>query len=294
LVIGKAGGLGGFGDQVATVNPELLNIFTNAKGESLSILEIVSLLGWGLGYFGLPHVLARFKAIRSADEVGIATAIGVSWSFVGYLMAILVGLCGTVYLADPLLDSERVFIELTGLIFHPVIAGVLLAAILAAIMSTVDSQLLVCSATLAEDLYPMLVKQSLTAEKRLQIGRIAVVALALLATVLAMRPDSKVLDVVSYAWAGLGASLGPAILLSLYWRGMSAAGALAGILVGGGTVIIWEALGSASYSSDIFDLFSLVPGFIFALIAIFLVTRLGGETENPEVLEQFDRMRNTL
>ena len=294
LVIGKAGGLGGFGGQVATVNPELLNIFTNAKGESLSILEIVSLLGWGLGYFGLPHVLARFKAIRSADEVGIATAIGVSWSFVGYLMAILVGLCGTVYLADPLLDSERVFIELTGLIFHPVIAGVLLAAILAAIMSTVDSQLLVCSATLAEDLYPMLVKQSLTAEKRLQIGRIAVVALALLATVLAMRPDSKVLDVVSYAWAGLGASLGPAILLSLYWRGMSAAGALAGILVGGGTVIIWEALGSASYSSYIFDLFSLVPGFIFALIAIFLVTRLGGETENPEVLEQFDRMRNTL
>ena len=294
LVIGQAGGLGGFGDQVATVNPELLNIFTNAKGESLSILEIVSLLGWGLGYFGLPHVLARFKAIRSADEVGIATAIGVSWSFVGYLMAILVGLCGTVYLADPLLDSERVFIELTGLIFHPVIAGVLLAAILAAIMSTVDSQLLVCSATLAEDLYPMFVKQSLTAEKRLQIGRIAVVALALLATVLAMRPDSKVLDVVSYAWAGLGASLGPAILLSLYWRGMSAAGALAGILVGGGTVIIWEALGSASYSSDIFDLFSLVPGFIFALIAIFLVTRLGGETENPEVLEQFDRMRNTL
>ena len=294
LVIGKAGGLGGFGGQVATVNPELLNIFTNAKGESLSILEIVSLLGWGLGYFGLPHVLARFKAIRSADEVGIATAIGVSWSFVGYLMAILVGLCGTVYLADPLLDSERVFIELTGLIFHPVIAGVLLAAILAAIMSTVDSQLLVCSATLAEDLYPMFVKQSLTAEKRLQIGRIAVVALALLATILAMRPDSKVLDVVSYAWAGLGASLGPAILLSLYWRGMSAAGALAGILVGGGTVIIWEALGSASYSSDIFDLFSLVPGFIFALIAIFLVTRLGGETENPEVLEQFDRMRNTL
>jgi len=294
LVIANAGGLGGFADQVATVNPELLNIFTNAKGQSLSILEIVSLLGWGLGYFGLPHVLARFKAIRSADEVGIATAIGVSWSFVGYLMAILVGLCGTVYLADPLLDSERVFIELTGLIFHPVIAGVLLAAILAAIMSTVDSQLLVCSATLAEDLYPMLVKQSLTAEKRLQIGRIAVVALALLATVLAMKPDSKVLDVVSYAWAGLGASLGPAILLSLYWRGMSAAGALAGILVGGGTVLIWEALGSSGYSSDIFDLFSLVPGFIFALIAIFLVTRLGGETENPEVLEQFDRMRNTL
>ena len=165
LVISNAGGLVGFANQVAQVNPELLNIFTNAKGVSLSGLEIISLLGWGLGYFGLPHVLARFKAIRSADEVGVATVIGVSWSFIGYLMAILVGLCGTVYLANPLADSERVFIELTSLIFHPLIAGVLLAAILAAIMSTVDSQLLVCSATLAEDLYPMLVKSDLTPEK---------------------------------------------------------------------------------------------------------------------------------
>lgn len=308
LVISNAGGMDGFAGQVAAVNPELLNIFTNAKGVSLSWLEIISLLGWGLGYFGLPHVLARFKAIRSADEVGVATAIGVSWSFVGYLMAILVGLCGTVYLADPLADSERVFIELTSLVFHPLIAGVLLAAILAAIMSTVDSQLLVCSATLAEDLYPMVAKGSLlgakgssigakgslTPEKRLKIGRIAVIVMALLATVLAMKPDSKVLDVVSYAWAGLGASLGPAILLSLYWRAMTAAGALAGILVGGVTVIVWEALGSSAYNSGIFDLFSLVPGFLFSVLAIFLVTRLGAQVQSNKVLEQFDKMRSQL
>lgn len=288
VVMSGAGGLGGFGDQVRAINPELLDIFTNASGESLSTLQIISLLGWGFGYFGLPHVLARFKAIRSADEVGVATVIGVSWSFVGYLMAILVGLCGVVYLANPLADSERVFIELTSVIFHPLVAGVLLAAILAAIMSTVDSQLLVCSSTLAEDLYPMLAKQPLTQEARLKIGRIAVVAMALMATVLAMKPDSKVLDVVSYAWAGLGASLGPSILLSLYWRSMTAAGALAGVVTGGATVIIWESL-----SGGLFELYSLVPGFVLSLTAIAAVSWISVKP-NAVVQKQFDQMRIQL
>ena len=288
VVMSGAGGLDGFGDQVRAINPELLDIFTNASGESLSTLQIISLLGWGFGYFGLPHVLARFKAIRSADEVGVATVIGVSWSFVGYLMAILVGLCGVVYLANPLADSERVFIELTSVIFHPLVAGVLLAAILAAIMSTVDSQLLVCSSTLAEDLYPMLAKQPLTQEARLKIGRIAVVAMALMATVLAMKPDSKVLDVVSYAWAGLGASLGPSILLSLYWRSMTAAGALAGVVTGGATVIIWESL-----SGGLFELYSLVPGFALSLTAIAAVSWISVKP-NAVVQKQFDQMRIQL
>ena len=288
VVVSIAGGLGGFGDQVRAINPELLDIFTNASGESLSTLQIISLLGWGFGYFGLPHVLARFKAIRSADDVGVATVIGISWSFIGYLMAILVGLCGVVYLANPLMDSERVFIELTSVIFHPLVAGVLLAAILAAIMSTVDSQLLVCSSTLAEDLYPMLAKQPLTQEMRLKIGRIAVVAMALMATVLAMKPDSKVLDVVSYAWAGLGASLGPSILLSLYWRSMTAAGALAGVVTGGATVIIWESL-----SGGLFELYSLVPGFLLSLIAIAVVSSISVKP-NAAVQKQFDQMRGQL
>ena len=288
VVMSGAGGLGGFGDQVRAINPELLDIFTNASGESLSTLQIISLLGWGFGYFGLPHVLARFKAIRSADEVGVATVIGVSWSFVGYLMENLVGLCGVVYLANPLADSERVFIELTSVIFHPLVAGVLLAAILAAIMSTVDSQLLVCSSTLAEDLYPMLAKQPLTQEARLKIGRIAVVAMALMATVLAMKPDSKVLDVVSYAWAGLGASLGPSILLSLYWRSMTAAGALAGVVTGGATVIIWESL-----SGGLFELYSLVPGFVLSLTAIAAVSWISVKP-NAVVQKQFDQMRIQL
>ncbi len=284
LVIGNIGGVSTAVAQIDAANPQLLNLFTSATGEPLGWLAIISLLGWGLGYFGQPHILARFKALRSADETGVAAGIGVSWASFGYLMAILVGLCGVAYLNEPLADPEKVFITLTSLVFHPLVAGILLAAILAAIMSTVDSQLLVCSAALAEDLYPLLVKKSLSAEKRMQIGRIAVVVLAVVAASLAMDPESKVLDVVSYAWAGLGASLGPAILISLYWRSMTAQGALAGVLVGAVTVIAWSQL-----SGGLFDLYELVPGFTFASLAVVLVSLLSPAVGDG-VGTQFDDM----
>ena len=289
LVISQAGGTAEFAGRIDQQNPQLLNIFTSAEGQALGWMTIISTMGWGLGYFGQPHILARFKALRSPQDTGSAAAIGVSWALLCYLLAILVGLSGIAFLDQPLVDSEKVFIALTSLIFHPLVAGVLLAAILAAIMSTVDSQLLVCSASLAEDLYPLVTRRELTIEKRLQLGRIAVVALALLATVLAMNPDSKVLDVVSYAWAGLGASLGPAILVSLYWRGMTAAGAMAGVITGGLTVVLWSGL-----EGGLFDLYALVPGFIFALVAIVVFSLLTKSSLNPVVVEQFDQMHSQL
>jgi sodium/proline symporter len=289
LVISQAGGTAEFAGRIDQQNPQLLNIFTSAEGQALGWMTIISTMGWGLGYFGQPHILARFKALRSPQDTGSAAAIGVSWALLCYLLAILVGLSGIAFLDQPLVDSEKVFIALTSLIFHPLVAGVLLAAILAAIMSTVDSQLLVCSASLAEDLYPLVTRRELTTEKRLQLGRIAVVALALLATVLAMNPDSKVLDVVSYAWAGLGASLGPAILVSLYWRGMTAAGAMAGVITGGLTVVLWSGL-----EGGLFDLYALVPGFIFALVAIVVFSLLTKSSLNPVVVEQFDQMHSQL
>jgi sodium/proline symporter len=289
LVISQFGGTGQFADQINQQNPQLLNIFTSAEGQALGWMTIISTMGWGLGYFGQPHILARFKAIRSPADTPRAAAIGVSWALLCYLLAILVGLSGVAFLDQPLVDSEKVFIALTSLIFHPLVAGVLLAAILAAIMSTVDSQLLVCSASLAEDLYPLATKEPLTAEKRLQVGRIAVVVLALLATLLAMNPDSKVLDVVSYAWAGLGASLGPALLVSLYWRGMTALGALAGVVTGGLTVVLWSRL-----EGGLFDLYALVPGFIFAIIAIFVFSLLSKKSLNPVVVKRFDQMHSQL
>ena len=286
LVLSDMGGVGPFMDNINQHNPHLLNPFVDSEGSPLTILAIVSAMGWGLGYFGQPHILARFMAIRSATDTKSAAFIGVSWAFTCYLLAIIVGLSGLAFLPEVLADSERVFIALTGIIFHPLIAGILLAAILAAIMSTVDSQLLVCSSSLSEDLYPLVAENELSPERRVQIGRFAVAVLAICATMLAMQPDSKVLDIVSYAWAGLGASIGPTLLMSLYWKHMSRAGALAGILTGGLTVILWS-----QFDGGVFDIYSLVPGFCFSIIAILLVSGFDGSQRDSDVLANFEKMQ---
>ena len=288
VVITDAGGFSETVAKVEAINPQFLDMFTDNTGAPLTLIAILSSLGWGLAYFGQPHILARFKAIRSPSDVKAAAIIGVSWSVFIYLAAIAVGLAGAVYLSTPLEDSEKVFMSLVAVLFNPVIAGILLAAILAAIMSTVDSQLLVCSAALAEDLYPLVVKESPSAERRLKVGRIAVGGLAIVAMMFAMDPDSKVLDVVSYAWGGLGASLGPAILLSLYWPRMNRHGALAGVLVGGITVIVWSQI-----SGGWFDLYELVPGFFLSVIAIFGVSLLTAKPEQ-KVVAEFDEMLATV
>jgi sodium/proline symporter len=288
VVVTDAGGFSETVAKVEAINPEFLDMFTDNTGAPLSLIAILSSLGWGLAYFGQPHILARFMAIRSPSDVKVAAIIGVSWSVFIYLAAIAVGLAGAVYLSTPLEDSEKVFMSLVAVLFNPVIAGILLAAILAAIMSTVDSQLLVCSAALAEDLYPLVVKDQPSAERRLQVGRLAVGGLAIVAMMFAMDPNSKVLDVVSYAWGGLGAALGPVILLSLYWPRMNRYGALAGVLVGGLTVIVW-----AQINGGWFDLYELVPGFFFSVIAIVAVSLFTAEPEE-EIAAEFDEMLATV
>ncbi len=251
-------------------NPELLNPFTDSKGEAIGAIALLSLLGWGLGYFGQPHILARFKAIRSADEIPQAGLIALGWTLLVFICALAVGLTGAAYLDPALSDSEQVFMRLVDALFHPVIAGILLAAILAAIMSTADSQLLVCSSALAEDLFQHLHGRAATEQQSLAWGRWAVLALSIVATLVALDADSKVLDAVAYAWGGLGAAFGPTIILSLYWSRMTRHGALAGIIVGGVTVIAWKQL-----SGGWFDLYELVPGFSLSLLAILLVSLAG-------------------
>ena len=288
MVINLYGGVSDFEQSINRINPALLDIWTDNKGQPLSTIAIASLLGWGLAYFGQPHILARFKAIRSHKDVPRAAAIGVSWSLVIYVTAVLVGLSGAAYIPEPLQDSEKVFLIVTGTIFHPLVAGILLAALLAAIMSTVDSQLLACSSTLSEDLYPLLGRKPLSKQQHLTIGRYAVAAIALISTAIALDPNSKVLNVVAYAWGGLGAAFGPAMILSLYWPRMTRQGALAGIIVGGLTVIVWRPL-----SGGIFDLYELVPGFFFALLSIIAVSLL---TERPKdsVLREFIKMKTMI
>jgi sodium/proline symporter len=267
IAIGEIGGLDATWAAMDAKNPELLNAFTNTDGTTVTLIGTLSLLGWGLGYFGQPHILARFKGIRSKNDVPTARRIAVFWSGLSMLGACFVGFAAIGYLDNPLGDSETVFMVLVDALFHPVIAGILLAAILAAVMSTADSQLLVSSSALAEDFYKTLFNKDASQKQLVKVGRIAVVVIALIATSLAMDKDSKVLELVSYAWAGFGAAFGPALILALYWKRMNTSGALAGIIVGGVTVVLWKQL-----EGGWFDLYEIIPGMVLATVAIILAS----------------------
>lgn len=290
--------LGGFGStyqSVVDVNPELLNIFTQTNGKALGILSICSLAAWGLGYFGQPHILARFMAIKNPVDIKKARIIAMNWVVISLGASVLIGLVGMIYfktpegakiIADmnPAFEPERVFMVLVNAIAHPAVAGILLSAILAAIMSTADSQLLVASSALTEDLYRVLLKKDIGSKELVWVSRLSVVAIAFVAYFIAIDPDSSVLGLVAYAWAGFGATFGPLIILSTCWKMMTRRGAIAGILVGGITVIAWKQL-----SGGIFDLYEIVPGFVLSVIAIVIVSKLDHQPR-PEVLEEYDKV----
>lgn len=284
IAMGEIGGLSGTLAAVEAKNPELLNMFTNTDGETITLIGTLSLVGWGLGYFGQPHVLARFKGIKSKDAVPAARRIAVIWSAVSMAGACFIGLAAIGYLPEGLGDNETVFMVMVDALFHPTIAGILLAAILAAVMSTADSQLLVSSSALAEDFYKALFNKDATPAQLVKVGRIAVIVIAVIATALALDKDSQVLELVSYAWAGFGAAFGPALILSLYWKQMTKAGALAGIVVGGLTVVVWKQL-----SGGWFDLYEIIPGVILAFIAIVVVSKFS-QAPSARVLAKFDEV----
>lgn len=291
-IVALEGDFGNLQTQLADINPELLTLWNGIDGKPLSGIAIISLVAWGLGYFGQPHILARFKASRSNKDIGTARRIAVVWTAVSMVGALLIGLVGLVYVTNnpsvALDDGEKIFMLLVNVMFHPVMAGILLAAILAAIMSTADSQLLVSSSALAEDLYKQIFNKDATSDQIVRMGRIGVVSISIIALLLAIKPDSSVLGLVSYAWAGFGAAFGPALLLSLYWSRMNRNGALAGIIVGGVTIVVWKQL-----SGGIFDLYELVPGFILSTIAIIVVSLLSGEPEEV-VKAQHETYKNQL
>lgn len=253
-----------------------LDPFTAPDGAPLGALAIVSLLGWGLGYFGQPHILARFMAVRGTDQLPRARRLGLSWVAVSLAGALATGWLGIPLLDPPLAgaDSEKVFIHLVERLFPPLLAGVCLAAILAAIMSTADSQLLVAASALSEDLYQSFARRTAPPRQRVWLGRTAVLAVSAAAFVLALDPRSKVLELVAYAWAGFGAAFGPAILLSLYWPHMTGGGALAGIVSGGATVIVWK-----QFTGGIFDMYEIIPGFLVSALAIVAVSLTGRHQE---------------
>lgn len=246
-----------------------------------TILAIVSSLAWGLGYFGQPHIIVRFMALRSPQEAKSARRIGMSWMVISLFGAIISGLVGIAYMAAKgidLADPETVVLVMSQTLLHPFIAGLVLAAVLAAIMSTISSQLIVSSSALVEDLFKVVRKDAPKPKTLVLMGRATVLVIGLIAMLLAFTPNDTILSLVSFAWAGFGAAFGPLILLSLFWRRLTNWGALAGMFVGAATVFIWKALDTGLYE--------LLPAFVLALVVAVVVSLLTYR-KNDEIEKEF-------
>ena len=272
FVILALGDMGAAMDTIAAQNPAAFDMFNG-----LSFVAIVSLLAWGLGYFGQPHILVRFMAADSVKTIPNARRIGMAWMILTLAGAVTVGFLGIAYFANnPALagavteNGERVFMELVKLMFNPWVAGIILSGVLAAVMSTLSAQLLVSSSALTQDFYKAMLRKNASQTELVWVGRGMVLLIALIAIGIASNPDSKVLGLVSYAWAGFGAAFGPVVLISLIWKRMTRNGALAGMLVGAITVVVWKQFIGLG-------LYEIIPGFLLASIAIYVVSLMGKE-----------------
>ncbi|QDP20231.1 sodium/proline symporter PutP [Sphingomonas xanthus] len=283
---------GGVGADLARVNPDALDVFAG-----MTAIGIISSMAWGLGYFGQPHIIVRFMAVRSIGDVPAMRKIGMSWMIVALVGSVATGFVGLAYATRNGItvdDPETIFILLSQLLFHPLITGFLLAALLAAIMSTISSQLLVSSSSLTEDFYRIYLRRGASQRELVTVGRASVVAVALVAIWLAYHPDSNILGLVANAWAGFGAAFGPIVILALTWKRLTRNGALAGMIAGTATVLFWiyapvlaegEALSSLIYE--------IVPGFIVCAATAVLVSL--ADREPPEtILRTFEEAEKVL
>jgi len=242
---------------------------TVSKDSILTILFLV--FGWGLGYFGQPHIITKFMGIRKAEELTKSKYVGMTWMVITLTAATFVGLVGIAYFHDQLAKPELVFVEMVKSLFHPLIGGFILCGIIAASISTMDSQILVCSSVLSEDFYKHIVRKNASPLELLRVTRGAVIVVALLALFIAFRKSATVMDSVSYAWSGLGASFGPLVLMSLYSKKANKYGAVAGIITGGLAAGTWEHINP--YITD-YTIMTMIPGFILSSLAIYSVSAL--------------------
>jgi SSS family solute:Na+ symporter/sodium/proline symporter len=288
VTINEIGGINEVQASISNINPELLDIFSG-----VSFSGIVSAMAWGLGYFGQPHIIVRFMAIRSVTDMPTARRIGMSWMIVAIIGAMATGFAGVAYVAKTgmkLDDAETIFIVLSQILFSPLIAGFLLAAILAAIMSTISSQLLVTSSSLTEDFYKTFLHKEANDKQQVLVGRISVFVVAMIAIYLAYDRDSSILSLVSNAWAGFGAAFGPVVIGSLYWKKMTRNGALAGMITGAATVLFWIyapiTIGGQSLSSVMYE---IVPGFILCSLVIYVVSIMAPQADT-DILATYDEV----
>lgn len=271
VLFGEGGG--GFGQATQTLNEADPTLLSWTSG--LTFIGWLSAVTWGLGYFGQPHIIVRFMAIRTLKDVPIARNIGMGWMLISLIGAVSLGIFGRAYALRngmDVEDPETIFIVLADLLFHPLITGFLYAALLAAIMSTVSSQLLVASSSLTEDFYRLFLNKKASEQQSVAVGRVCVVLVGIVAAFIASDEDSQVLGLVSNAWAGFGAAFGPLIILSLMWSRTNGAGAIAGMVVGAATVMIWIALGWNAEFMGGPGVYEIIPGFIASFIAILAVS----------------------
>lgn len=281
------GGLGDTIDSIKAVNPEHLSLFASTA----TVAGVISSVAWGLGYFGQPHIIVRFMAIKSVKETKSARRIGIGWMIFSLLGAIATALVGVAYYqqnSGELADAETVFIVLGQILFHPFVAGVMLAAILAAIMSTISSQLIVTSSALVEDIYKAIFNKTATDAHYVFVGRLAVLFVSIIAAFLAWNPNNSILDLVGFAWAGFGAAFGPIILLALYWRKLTNIGALAGMVSGAVVAFVWGKIPDLAST-----LYEIVPGFSVCLL-VAIVISIATYKPNREIEAEFDETLRRL
>ncbi|EAJ2045207.1 sodium/proline symporter PutP [Campylobacter coli] len=282
--------LGGFGEAMAVIEEIKPNALS--MGEGIGALSIVSALAWGLGYFGQPHILVRFMSIRSTKDIPAATFVGISWMVISLIGACFIGLLGIAYVHKfelTLQDPEKIFIVMSQLLFNPWIAGILLSAILAAIMSTASSQLLVSSSTIAEDFYKKIFREDAPSHIVLNLGKLGVLLVAVIAFLISTDKNSSVLSIVSYAWAGFGASFGSVMLFSLFWSRMTRIGAILGMITGAVMVVLWK-----NYLAELFNfpIYEIVPGFVAASAVIIIASLL--TQVRPGTKAAYERMLKEL
>lgn len=279
------GGFDGLNMRLAELTTETLSFFPKDQltGHINSLL-LASALGWGLGYFGQPHILVRFMAIESPDMIKKSRIIAMVWVGITLTCAVFVGIIGKAMFPG-LADGETIYMVMIDKMFNPVVSGILLIAILAAIMSTASSQLLVTASSVSRDLYATLFKKDTDGPGIVWVSRITVVLVSVIAIVIAINPDSSVFGLVSCAWGGFGSAFGPLILFSLFWKRMTLPGAISGMVVGGVVDILWY-----NMSGGIFDIYEIIPGFIFSSLAIIIVS-LATKLPN-EIKEEFESVKD--
>lgn len=282
----EVGGVTAAFETIRMKDPSYLSFFKGA-----TTAGVLSLLAWGLGYFGQPHILVRFMAIDRVKQLRSARRIGVSWMIVTVGGAMLIGLVGIAYMEQKQLsidDPETVFVYFSDVLFHPLISGFLLSAILAAVMSTISSQLLVTSSSMTEDFYKALFRKRASEKELLLISRLSVVVVAVVALLISLRPKDTILDLVGHAWAGFGSAFGPLVILSLLWRNTTRNGAIAGMAVGGLTVLLWTYI-----DHPLQAWYSMIPGFTLSLLAIIAVSKMSGRP-NQAIQAEFDDVQKEL